>query len=149
MTSRKSDASTVLPSDLVRRHLRFGWWLLFASAAIGLAVETLNGFRVPWYVDVTSTTRRHMLTLGHAHGTLLGIVNVVFALSLKSGLVASTRTNLAAACLMAASIMLPGGFLTGGLVVYAGDPGLGIIMVPVGAALFLLAVFLVARATHR
>ena len=44
--------------------------------------------------------------------------------------------------------MLPGGFFLGGLVIYAGDPGIGILLVPVGAVLLLAAVFLIARSTR-
>jgi hypothetical protein len=35
---------------------------------------------------------------------------------------------------------MPGGFFLGGLVFYGGDPGLGILLLPVGALLLLLAV---------
>jgi hypothetical protein len=48
---------------------------------------------------------------------------------------------------MAASILLPGGFFAGGLVYYGGDPGPGILLVPVGAVLLLAAIFMLARAT--
>ena len=45
---------------------------------------------------------------------------------------------------MLASLLLPGGFFLGGVVIYAGDPGLGILLVPVGALLLLTAVLLTA-----
>jgi hypothetical protein len=37
------------------------------------------------------------------------------------------------------------------VIVYGGDPGIGVLLVPVGAALLLLALFLIARAVsiHR
>jgi hypothetical protein len=50
---------------------------------------------------------------------------------------------------MAASLLLPGGFFLGGLVYYAGDPGPGVLLVPVGAVLLLTAVFLMASATKQ
>ena len=49
--------------------------------------------------------------------------------------------------LIGASVLLPGGFFLGGIRFYAGDPGLGIILVPPGAILLLLAAFLLARAS--
>ena len=59
------------------------------------------------------------------------------------------RDRLVSRCLIAASVLLPGGFFAGGVVYYAGDPGPGILLVPVGAFLLLTAVFLVARATKQ
>ena len=34
------------------------------------------------------------------------------------------------------AILLPGGFLLGGLHIYDGDPGLGIVLAPIGALAF-------------
>lgn len=45
------------------------------------------------------------------------------------------------ACLLAATVMLPAGFLLGGLVVYGGDPGFAIVLVPMGAVLLLAGLF--------
>jgi hypothetical protein len=47
--------------------------------------------------------------------------------------------------LIGASILLPGGFFLGGVGFYGGDPGLDILTVPVGAALLVIAVCLIAR----
>ena len=47
--------------------------------------------------------------------------------------------------LYGASIGVPGGFFLGGVVVRGGDPGLGILVLPVAAFVLLFAVFLVAR----
>jgi len=46
---------------------------------------------------------------------------------------------------LGASVLLPRGFFLGGVVTHAGDPGLGILLVPVGALLLLTAIFLTAR----
>ena len=53
--------------------------------------------------------------------------------------------GLASKCLQLATLLLPGGFLAGGVVVYAGDPNLGILLVPIGALLLIVAVLLTAR----
>jgi len=42
--------------------------------------------------------------------------------------------------LTGATVLLPGGFFLGGAMIYAGDPGVGILLVPVGALLLLVAV---------
>lgn len=133
-------------SSLASRHLRFGWWSLFVFLTLGLVLESMHGFKVGWYLDASNATRRLMWTLAHAHGTLLGLLNVAFAatLHLVPGWDARKR-SLASNCLMAASVLIPAGFLLGGVVIYSGDPGLGIVLLPVGAALLLVAISLSAR----
>ena len=56
-------------------------------------------------------------------------------------------TGLAAASrfLLAANVLLPAGFFLGGLFLHAGDPGLGILLVPLGAVALFLGVLLAAR----
>ena len=136
-----------MPSDLVRRHLRLGWWSLLVFLTLGLLLEALQGFKIGFYMDLANATRRHVWTLAHAHGTLLGLVNLAFAMSLRLfGDGRESWTGLASAALVGATILLPGGFLLGGVVVYAGDPGLGVLLVPIGGLLLLAAVYLTARA---
>ncbi len=133
--------------DYSRRHLRVGWWSLLIFAALGLALESLHAFKVRGYLDVSNETRRLMWTLAHAHGTLLGIVHVIFGLTLRSmGAPAASDPRLASTALMAASILLPGGFFLGGIAFYSGDPGLGVLLVPLGGVLLLVALLWTARA---
>ncbi len=134
--------------DYVRRHLRFGWWSLFVFLLLGAALETLHGFKVGFYLDVSNETRRLMWTLAHAHGALLGLVNVAAGLSLRDlpALPGHARLPLISIALVAATVLLPAGFFAGGVAFYAGDPGVGIALVPVGAACLAIAVFLMARA---
>ena len=136
-------------SSYTRLHLRFGWWSLLIFAALGLGLETLQGFKTPLYVDVSNDTRRLMWTLAHAHGVGLALVHLLFALSLPLLPAQPGRDRLVSRCLIAASVLLPGGFFAGGLVYYGGDPGPGILLVPVGAVLLLVALFIVARATKQ
>jgi len=136
-------------SSYTRLHLRFGWWSLLIFAALGFILETLQGFKVPLYVDVSNDTRRLMWTLAHAHGVGLALIHVLFALSLPALPAQPGRDRLASRCLISASILLPGGFFAGGAIYYAGDPGPGILLVPVGAILLMTAVFLVARDTKQ
>ena len=132
--------------DYARRHVRFGWWSLLVFATLGLALETLHGFKVRAYLDVSNETRRLMWTLAHAHGTLLSFVHVVFGLTVRSGLGPAERALQAiSTSLIAASVLLPGGFFLGGIAFFSGDPGLGVALVPLGAALLLWAVFSIAR----
>lgn len=108
-----------------RRHLRFGWWSLLLFTALGLGLESLHGFKVRAYLDVSNETRRLMWTLAHAHGALLSLLHVVFGLSLRaSPEVGARNPRLISWSLIGASVLLPGGFFLGGLVCYGGDPGL-------------------------
>jgi hypothetical protein len=132
--------------DFSHRHLRVGWWALFAFAALGLVLESLQGFKVAAYLDVSNETRRLMWRLAHAHGALLGAINILFALTLRtSPASAFPDTQRISMALIAATLLLPGGFFLGGVVFYSGDPGIGVLLVPVGAVLLLLALFWIAR----
>ena len=130
---------------LVRRHLAFGWWSLAIFTVLGLALEAAHGLKIGWYLDVTRATRRLSITLGHAHGTLLGVVNVVFALSLRHAKLSPVAAARASFALRAATVLMPLGFILGGLVFYAGDPGLGIVLVPPSAVLLIIGLVTMAR----
>lgn len=131
-------------------HLRIGWWALLAYLSLGVVLESMHGFKIRWYLDVSNETRRMMWTLAHTHGTLLSIVHIAFAMTMsRLPEWRGVGPVLASRCLVAALILLPLGFLLGGVFIHGGDPGLGILLVPPGALLLVVAVFLVARATSR
>ena len=146
----KSDSAKARDSNLellVGRHLRFGWSALLVFLSLGILLEGLHGFKVGWYLNESNSTRRLMFTLAHAHGTLLGLVNLAFAASLPHLTGRTARDlSLASNCLIGAGVLLPAGFFLGGISIYAGDPGLGIVLVPVGALLLFTAVWLIVRA---
>jgi peptidoglycan/LPS O-acetylase OafA/YrhL len=127
-----SDEGLIAAERLARRHLRFGWTAVLVFAVLGLTLETLHGFKVRAYLDGANETRRLMWTLAHAHGTLLGFVNVLYGLTVAS-VSDWGRGSLTSRGLVAAAVLLPAGFFLGGLQPYGGDPGLGILLVPVGA----------------
>ena len=121
-------------AELAGRNLRFGWWSLLAFLSLGALLEALHGFKIGWYVDVGNETRRLMFTLAHAHGTLLALVNIAAGLTVRMVERFTLRPSVSFALIWAA-ILLPGGFFLGGIVTYDGDPGLGVWLVPFGAAL--------------
>jgi hypothetical protein len=135
---------------IAARHLAFGWWLVVASVLLGTLLEGLHALKLGLYLDVSNETRRLLWTLAHAHGALLGLANVAFALSLPrlDGLAAAGR-SLASRTLAAGSILLPAGFLLGGVFAYEGDPGLAVVLAPVGALLVFVAVLAIALGTRR
>jgi predicted GNAT family N-acyltransferase len=134
------------PDPLVLRHLRIGFFGLLAFLTLGIALEALHGFKVGLYLDVGSEARRLSLRLAHAHGTLLSLLHVIFGLTLGSRVSPPRDTaERAGRLLTAALVLLPGGFFLGGLFVHGGDPGIGVLLVPVGAVCLFAAVLLTAR----
>lgn len=132
---------------LVLRHLRLGWWSLLLFLTLGLVLESLHGFKVQWYVGTAAEIRRVMWRLAHAHGTLLALVHIAWALTLRAlPRHDSGSTHWASRCLIAAWLCLPLGFFLGGLGIRAGDPGPGVLLVPPGGAALFAGVLLAARA---
>lgn len=134
--------------DFGRFHLKFGWWTVLAFLTMGIALEGMHGLKLGYYLDLANATRRHMWTLSHAHGTLLGLINIAFALSVRTFAAAGADERWkrsASLALLVATLLVPGGFALGGLTIYAGDPGLGILLVPIGGFALLYAVWQTAR----
>ena len=139
-SDNRPDMSAVVA--VVKHHLKFGWWSLLLFVALGTALEALLAFHVELYKD--NQTRRLMWRLAHAHGTLLGLVHIVFALTVYC--VGEVRNWKAASRLLrAASVLLPGGFFVGGLFTFGSDPGMGVFLAPLGAVFLIVAVFQIAK----
>lgn len=112
---------------------------------LGIALETLHAVKYPGYLDVGRETTRLLLRLAHAHGTLLSLVNVMYALTIRAHPETSSRG--ASIALALSLLLLPLGFFLGALSARSGDPGLGVLLVPPGAVLLSIAAALVARRT--
>jgi predicted GNAT family N-acyltransferase len=135
---------------LARKHLRFGWWSLLVFLSLGALLEAFHGFKLGYYLDVSNDARRLAFRLGHAHGTLLSLVHVAFALTVASRLrPAAPSAERASKLLVAATFLLPGGFLLGGLFAHGGDPGVGVFLVPLGALALFFAVMAIAQNVAR
>jgi hypothetical protein len=118
---------------------------LLGFLTVGIGLEMLHAFKIGWYLNQDYEIRRLLWTLGHAHGTLLALVHAVFAVTVYFfPQVPIGRGRMASPCLMAASILLPGGFFLGGIFVYGGDPGIGVWLAPIGAVLLFAAVAAIA-----
>jgi hypothetical protein len=136
-------------ADLRRRTARrlhwIGWWGLVVFIGLGIALETLHGFKVGFYLDPVHRLRRLLWTLAHAHGTLLSLVHIAFAVGLTHfGRWTERRLKLASFFLIDALALLPLGFFLGGIGHTEVDPSLGILLVPVGALFLLIASALIA-----
>jgi hypothetical protein len=123
-------------------NVRFGLWALLAYLLLGMAIDAMHGFKVGWYLDFE--TRRLMWTLAHAHGVLTSILAIGFGVMLQLAAEPAPWHRIASACLLAAVVLLPGGFLLGGIYVYDGDPGVGVLLAPVGGVLLFAAVLVTA-----
>ena len=143
--SSGSHPSDARQSACIGRHMRFAWWSLLGFLCLGIGLETLHGLKLGWYLDVSNETRRLMWTLAHAHGTLLALIHAAFAFTLPHLPDWPPRSrNIASSCLIGASVLLPGGFLVGGIWIYDGDPGLGVLFAPIGGVMLAIAVLLTA-----
>lgn len=118
-------------------NLRAGLWALCAFTALGLALEALHGFKVGFYLDVNHETRRLLWRLCHAHGALLGLLNVVYALSARAW--PRLSDALAGRALLTALLLLPSGFFLGGAFARGADPGVSVGLAAAGAAALLFA----------
>jgi len=129
----------------VKRAVRAGWILLALSLPLGVTLEALHGFKVQVYLQ--SQVRHEMWRLAHAHGTMLGILLLVFAALAEQHLAAEKRAAISRD-LRTGSVLMPLGFFLGGLLNSEGDPSLGIVLVPVGALFLLVALVRAASAAR-
>ena len=125
-----------------RLTLRTGYWLLAVSIPLGITLEALHGFKVRAFVE--SEMRHELFRLAHAHGTLLGILCLVFAALAERNVPEATRGSIAR-FLTWGAVLMPLGFFLGGILNSEGDPSLGIALVPVGAASLVVALVRAAR----
>ena len=132
-----TDSPTPPADPWIRRALVTGWLLLAVSLPLGLTLEALHGFKIQVYLG--STLRRELWTLAHAHGTLFGVLLVLFGMS--GARLGATPERLARASrwLRIGAPLVPLGFLLGGIANSEGDPSMFIVLVPVGALTVLAA----------
>jgi hypothetical protein len=116
-------------------NLRAGWWALCACTTLGLGLEALHAFKVGFYLDVGNETRRLLWRLAHAHGALLGLLNVAYALAARSW--PQLFDPLSSRALVAALLLMPSGFFLGGVFARGGDPGASVGLAAAGGAALL------------
>ena len=127
----------------IRKTLRTGWLLLAVALPFGVTLEGLHGFKVQSYL--ASEMRREMWRLAHAHGTLLGMLCLVSAALAEAHIPEAVRARVLAMIRWGA-VLMPLGFFLGGVLNSEGDPSLGILLVPPGALLLVIALVRVALA---
>lgn len=117
-------------------NLIAGWLMVVVFATMGLALEGLHAFKFPLYLDVGAEPRRLVWTLAHAHGVLLGLVQVALALTHRS--LTTDFEGGWAWTLTIGALLIPIGFFAGGFAIQGGDPGPGVLLVPIGAVAVIL-----------
>ena len=127
----------------IRKTLRAGWLLLAIALPFGVTLEALHGFKVQAYL--ASDMRREMWRLAHAHGTLLGMLCLVSAALAEAHIPEAIRARVLAMIRWGA-VLMPLGFFLGGVLNSEGDPSLGILLVPPGALLLIVALVRAALA---
>jgi hypothetical protein len=110
-----------------------GAWGLFVWLSGGIVLESLNGFKLARYLE--DAQRREMWTLAHAHGTLLSLACLVLAWAGPLASLGARRARFSDRCFAAGAVLLPVGFVLGGVWHSEADPGLGILLVPAGGML--------------
>jgi len=135
---------------LVKRHMQVGWWMILGFLTLGIGLEWLHATKAPWYINEAFEPRRHLWTLAHAHGVLLGLVHVAFAATMDSYTATLAKPiKFASYSLSFAGGLMPAGFFLGGAVLEAGEPGPAIALLPIGAVLLICAVAMTARIASR
>jgi hypothetical protein len=116
-------------------HLRLSLAVVALFLAAGLWLEAMLGLRPAGWLD--DELRRELVRLGHAHGALLGLLNVAVAWSMERlGTPAGWAGRIRIASLLGA-LLVGLGFLGGGLWHGPTDPGPLVLAVPAGAMLLL------------
>jgi hypothetical protein len=117
------------------RHLRLSLAAVALFLAMGLALEAMLGLRAQGVPG--DPLRRELLRLGHAHGAILGLLNVALAFAMErlaTPAAWATRIRLAA---LTGALAVGLGFVGGGLWHGRTDPGPLVLAVPAGAILLL------------
>jgi hypothetical protein len=115
--------------------MRQAWISLAIWIAFGILLEGFSAFRSAVLLD--DYIRRDMFRLAHSHGTLLNLVLITAAICARLDLIRLSRSS--SISLRTSVIILPVGFFLAGIWHFKDEPGLAILLVPIGAVLLLVA----------
>jgi hypothetical protein len=125
-----------------KAHIRLSLACVAVFLAMGLWLEAMMGLRTQGWMD--DTLRRELLRLGHAHGGLLGLLNVAMAWAMhRLGTPQAWARGIRGAALGGA-VLVGFGFVGGGLWHGPTDPGPLVLLAPAGAMLMITAIIAVA-----
>lgn len=116
------------------------WASIAAWMSFGLLLEGLIGYRIPGYVN--DEMRRELFRLAHSHGALLNIILLLVVICVRMQIV--TASKIALWALRIGVIMMPVGFMLGGIWHTESEPGIGIFLAPLGGIMVIFGVISVA-----
>ena len=122
-----------------------GWASIAFWMSLGLLLEGLLGYKVPAYLE--DGQRRELFRLAHTHGTLLSVV--LIAAALCGRLFDLSPAPVATSALRLGALLMPLGFLLGGMWHPEGDPGIAIWLVPPGALMVIFGAIAMALASRK
>lgn len=135
---------SAIPQTNERSLLAQGWTGLALFLSLGFVLESLLAWKTPAYLE--DPIRRELLRLAHTHGALLHVV--VLLLAVTAPRLPRPVPGALVGALRAGAVLVPAGFILGGLWHPEGDPGHGIWLVPAGALLALAGVLGAALAAR-
>ena len=144
MGTVEKKSATALPR-LVERLLFQGWASIAIWMSFGLLLEGLLGYKIPAFLE--DGQRRELFRLAHTHGTLLSLVLITSALCVR--LFEVRPPAVAVGALRLGALLMPLGFLLGGVWHPEGDPGVGIWLVPPGALMVIFGAIATALASRK
>tara|TARA_Y100001960_G_C14425865_1_gene705259 strand:+ start:295 stop:603 length:309 start_codon:yes stop_codon:yes gene_type:complete len=87
-----------------------------------------------------------MWRLAHAHGTLLALVNIAFAICrMQLGAMHNGRLMFASCSLQVGGLLVPAGFFLAGWFTYSTTPGFATLLIPPGALLIFAGILVTAQ----
>ncbi len=129
---------------MIKNHkdpLSFQAWISLAAwMSVGMLLEALIAFRSPAYLQ--DPLRRELFRLAHTHGAVLNLVLVIASMYLSNR--SLTLANPARIAFQAGVVLMPLGFLLGGLWHTETDPNMFVFLAPAGGILVIFAVVSIA-----
>lgn len=125
-----------------QRHLRLALACIAVFLATGLWLEAMYGLRAQGWVD--DSLRREFLRHGHAHGALLGLVNIALAYAMRRLRTPEGWARRIRVAALFGAVLVGLGFMGGGLWHGRTDPGPLVLVVPAGAMALLASTVAVA-----
>jgi hypothetical protein len=120
--------------------LKQAWISIAVWMTLGLLLEGLLAFRSPAYLQ--DEVRREMFRLAHLHGGVLNLLLLAAAFYIR--IYSPTMPSIALLALRSGAVLMPVGFLLGGIWHYDSDPGPGVFLAPIGGLMLIFGIVSIA-----